>query len=140
MIPEDRKYLESHEWALPEGDLIVVGLSEFAVKHLSDLVYIQLPEPGEKVEQGERFGEIESVKAVSDLNAPVTGEIVEVNSSVADNLDLIANDCFIDGWMVKIRMEDASEYENLLSPEDYTAQIEKEEEEEGQEDDEDNDD
>jgi glycine cleavage system H protein len=140
MIPEDKRFLESHEWGHLEGDLLVVGLSDFAVKHLSDLVYIQLPEVGEKVEQGERFGEIESVKAVSDLNAPASGEIVEVNASVVDNLDLITNDCYGEGWFVKIKMDDASEFENLLSPEDYTAQIEKEEEEESLDDDGDDDD
>ena len=129
MIPENRKYLESHEWALVEGDIVTAGLSDFAVKHLSDLVFIQLPEIGEKVEQGERLGEIESVKAVSDINAPVTGEIVEVNSSVVDNLDLIANDCYLEGWLVKIKMDEPSDLDNLLSPEDYTAQLEKEEEE-----------
>lgn len=129
MIPEDRRYLESHEWAFLEGDTITVGLSDFAVKHLSDLVFIQLPEVGEKVEQGERFGEIESVKAVSDINAPMTGEIIEVNTNVVDNLELITNDCYNDGWLVKIRLEDNGEYENLMTPEDYVSQIEKEEEE-----------
>lgn len=128
MIPEDRKFLESHEWALLTGEIVTVGLSDFAVKHLSDLVFIQLPEVGEKVEQGERLGEIESVKAVSDINAPVTGEVVEVNSAVVDNLDLIANDCYNDGWLVKIQMDDSAEYDNLLSPEDYATQIEKEDE------------
>lgn len=130
MIPEDRKYLESHEWGFLEGDVITVGLADFAVKHLSDLVFIQLPEVGERVEQGERFGEVESVKAVSDINAPVSGEIIEVNGAVADSLELITNDCYNDGWMIKIQMEEAAEYENLLSPEDYAAQVEKEEEEE----------
>jgi glycine cleavage system H protein len=128
MVPEDRRFLESHEWGFPEGDIVTVGLSDFAVKHLSDLVYIQLPETGEKVEQGERLGEIESVKAVSDINAPVSGTVVEVNSSVVENLDLIANDCYNDGWLVKIQMEDSAEFKNLLSPEDYNEQIEKEEE------------
>lgn len=128
MIPEDRRYLDSHEWGLLEGDVVTVGLAEFAVKHLSDLVYIQLPELNEKVEQGERLGEVESVKAVSDINAPVSGEIIEVNSSVVDNLELITNDCYNDGWLVKIQLEDASEYENILTPEDYAAQLEMEEE------------
>jgi len=129
MIPEDRKYLDSHEWALLEGNVVTVGLSDFAVKHLSDLVYIQLPEIGERVEQGERLGEVESVKAVSDINAPVSGEVVEVNSAVVERLDLITNDCYNDGWIVKIQVEDASEYQSLLSPEDYSSQLEKEEEE-----------
>ena len=130
MIPEDRRYLDTHEWGLLEGDVVTVGLADFAVRHLSDLVYIQLPELGERVEQGERFGEVESVKAVSDINAPVSGEIIEVNTSIVDNLELITNDCYNDGWIIKIQMEDPSEYDNLLSPEDYEAQVEKEEEEE----------
>jgi len=130
MIPENRRFLESHEWAMLEGDVVTVGLADFAVKHLSDLVYIQLPELGERVEQGESFGEVESVKAVSDINAPVSGEIVEVNTAVVDSLELITNDCYIDGWLVKIQMEDAAEYDNLLSPEDYAVQVEKQEEEE----------
>jgi glycine cleavage system H protein len=126
MVPEDRNFLESHEWGLLEGDTVTVGLSDFAVRHLSDLVYIQLPETGEKVEQGERLGEIESVKAVSDINAPVSGTVIEVNTAVVENLDLIANDAYNDGWLVKIQMEDPAEFDNLLSPKDYSEQIEKE--------------
>jgi glycine cleavage system H protein len=129
MIPEDRRFLETHEWGLLEGDVLTVGLTDFAVRHLSDLVYVQLPELGERVEQNERFGEVESVKAVSDLNAPVSGEVIEVNTAVADAPELITNDCYNDGWIAKIQPEDSSEYENLLSPEDYAAQVEKEEEE-----------
>ena len=131
MVPEDRKFLESHEWGLLEGDTVTVGLSDFAVRHLSDLVYIQLPETGEKVEQGERLGEIESVKAVSDINAPVSGTVIEVNASVVENLDLIANDAYNDGWLVKIQMEDPAEFDNLLGPKDYSEQIEKEGEDDG---------
>ncbi|MHC4941445.1 MAG: glycine cleavage system protein GcvH [Planctomycetota bacterium] len=129
MIPEDRRFLETHEWGLLEGDVLTVGLTDFAVRHLSDLVYVQLPELGERVEQNERFGEVESVKAVSDLNAPVSGEVIEVNTAVADTPELITNDCYNDGWIAKIQLEDISEYENLLNPEDYAAQVEKEEEE-----------
>jgi glycine cleavage system H protein len=81
----------------------------------------------EKVEQGERLGEVESVKAVSDINAPVSGEIIEVNSSILENLEIITNDCYNDGWLVKIQMEDPSEFESILSPEDYAAQLEMEE-------------
>lgn len=130
MIPDNRRYLDSHEWAMMEGDVVTVGLADFAVRHLSDLVFIQLPEVGEHVEQGDCFGEVESVKAVSDINAPVSGEIIEVNSAVVDSLELITNDCYNDGWLIKIQMDDAEEYENLLSPEDYAAQVEKQEEEE----------
>lgn len=140
MVPEDRRYLESHEWGLLEGEILTVGLSDFAVKHLSDLVFIQLPEVGDQVEQGERLGEIESVKAVSDINSPITGEIIEVNTAVIDNLDMIANDSYNDGWFVKIQVEDVSEFDSLLSPEDYNAQVEKEEEEDNLDDDDDFDD
>ena len=80
MIPNDRQYLESHEWAKKEGDLVVLGITDFAVKHLTDLVYIKLPASGDQLKKGDRCGEIESVKAVSDLMSPGDGEVVEVNS------------------------------------------------------------
>jgi glycine cleavage system H protein len=107
VIPDDRRYLETHEWAKKDGGLVVVGISDFAVKHLTDLVYISLPTVGDPVARGERFGEIESVKAVSDLNSPVSGEVVEVNSGLADELDRIANDPYGDGWMIKVRTSDS---------------------------------
>jgi len=135
MIPENRRYLESHEWGLLEGEILTAGLSDFAVKHLSDLVFIQLPEVGDQMEKGERLGEIESVKAVSDINSPITGEVVEINSAVVENLDLITNDCYNDGWLVKIQVEDTSEYDSLLNPEDYSAQVDKEKDEDDSEED-----
>ena len=137
MSVENRKYLESHEWGLLSGKIVTVGLSEFAVKHLSDLVFIQLPEVGDKVEAGETFGEIESVKAVSELNAPVTGEIVEVNEAVSDNLELISSDPMGDGWMIKVQIEDMAEFDNLLEAEEYEKQVA---EEDGDDDDTDDDD
>ncbi len=130
MVPEDRRYLESHEWGLLEGEVLTMGLSDFAVKHLSDLVFIQLPEVGDKAEQGEHLGEIESVKAVSDILAPISGDIIEVNTAVAEELELISNDCYNEGWLVKIKASDPSEIENLLSPEEYASQLENEDEEE----------
>ena len=128
MSDGSRKFLESHEWGLLEGDVATVGLSEFAVKHLSDLVFIQLPELGDKVEQGESFGEIESVKAVSDLNCPVTGEVVEVNEAVVENLELISSDPLGEGWLIKVKVDDPSELENLISLKEYENQIAEEEE------------
>ena len=104
-----------------------MGLSEFAVKHLSDLVFIQLPEVGDKVDQNDPFGEVESVKAVSELNAPVSGEVVEVNTSVAENLELISKDCFGEGWMVKIQVKDLTDYEGLLDEAEYQKRVEEEE-------------
>ena len=113
MRPDDRKYLDSHEWAKLEGDLIVVGITDFAVEELSngnegDLVYCDLPEVGREVDQGETFGEIESVKAVSDLNAPVGGEIVEVNADMMEHLETLAEDPWKKGWLIKIKPTDPS--------------------------------
>ncbi|MBK6940583.1 MAG: glycine cleavage system protein GcvH [Planctomycetes bacterium] len=120
MIPNDRQYLESHEWAKKEGDLVVLGITDFAVKHLTDLVYIKLPAAGDQLKKGDRFGEIESVKAVSDLMSPVDGEVVEVNSELVDALDRVANDPYHAGWMVKVRapsgissMLDAAAYQKV---------------------------
>lgn len=126
MIPTNCRYLESHEWARQDGDVIVVGITDFAVKHLTDLVYIDLPDVGETIEKGGRFGEIESVKAVSDLNSPIAGEIVEVNSELSDNLDRVAQDPFGAGWMIKVRpaekdplagMLDAAAYQKVIDSE-----------------------
>ena len=119
MAPSDRKYQASHEWALPEGDLIVVGITDVAVEQLSDLVYIELPSTGTLLTQGEAFGEIESVKAVSDLLAPVTGEVVEVNEDLADLLDQLSTSPFEAGWMVKVKPEGTGGMENLLDAEAY---------------------
>jgi glycine cleavage system H protein len=127
MRPDDRKYLDSHEWAKLEGDLIVVGITDFAVEELSngnegDLVYCDLPEVGREVEQGETFGEIESVKAVSDLNAPLGGEIVEVNADMMEHLETLAEDPWKKGWLIKIKPIDAS-MDHLLDAEAYEQHI-----------------
>ncbi len=129
MSEDTRRYLESHEWALLEGDVVTLGLSEFAVKHLSDLVFIQLPEVGDTVDAGETFGEIESVKAVSDLTSPVTGEVVEINEAVVENLELISSDSLGDGWLIKVRISDNTDYESLLDFEEYSRLLEDEEDE-----------
>ena len=127
MRPDDRKYLDSHEWAKLEGDLIVVGITDFAVEELSngnegDLVYCDLPEVGREIDQGETFGEIEPVKAVSDLNAPVGGEIVEVNSDMMVHLETLAEDPWKKGWLIKIKPTDPS-MDHLLGAEAYEQQI-----------------
>ena len=126
MVPDDRRYTESHEWAKPEDDLVVVGITDFAVEHLTDLVYLELPNVGDRVEKGERFGEVESVKAVEDLKAPVSGEIVEVHTEVAEDLEIVQKDPYGEGWLVKIRPEDPSQLDTLLDPESYRAHIETE--------------
>ncbi len=119
MAPSDRKYQKSHEWALPQGDLIAVGISDVAVEQLSDLVYIELPAVGTSLTQGEAFGEIESVKAVSDLLSPVTGEVIEVNEDLADELDKLSSSPYEAGWMLKVRPEGTGGMENLLDAEAY---------------------
>ncbi|MDR3110697.1 MAG: glycine cleavage system protein GcvH [Planctomycetaceae bacterium] len=97
-------YTTSHEWLAVDGDVVTVGITEFAVKSLTDLVFIDLPQVGRAAAAGESFGEIESVKAVSDLLAPVTGEIVGVNDALVDNLEILNSDPYDKGWMVRIKM------------------------------------
>ncbi|MHC4598315.1 MAG: glycine cleavage system protein GcvH [Planctomycetota bacterium] len=127
--PPDIKYTDSHEWVRIEGEFAIVGISDFAVEHLSDLTFLSLPETGDAMERGESFGEIESVKAVADLNAPVTGEVVEVNTDLIDNLDLLTRSPYEEGWMIKVRMSDPGEVESLLDLERYESLVQKEEEE-----------
>ena len=108
MRPNDRKYAQSHEWCRVEGGVATVGITDFAVSHLSDLVFLDLPETGSTVTAGESFGEIESVKAVSDLYSPVSGEVVEVNSDLPDSLDTLNADAFKTGWMIKVQVSEES--------------------------------
>jgi len=136
MTPEQLLYAKTHEWAHVETDpsgakIATVGLSAFALEVLTDLVYIELPEVGRQVEAGAPFGEIESVKAVSDLLSPVDGEIVEVNPDVADRLDRLADDPYESGWLVKIKITDESGLSELLDYAAYQKQCEEEMEEEG---------
>lgn len=128
MWPEDLKYTESHEWAKVEGDVVATGFTEFAVTHLSDLVFIDLPEVGDTVTQNESYAEVESVKAVADVNAPVSGEIVEVNEALSDDVEIISRDCYDEGWIVKIKMSNPSEMDNLMDAKEYAKHAEAEEE------------
>ena len=125
MRPNDRKYLKSHEWCKVEDGVAAVGITDFAVEHLSDLVFLDLPARGSTVTAGEPFGEIESVKAVSDMYSPVTGTVVDVNETLVENLDELAADPFDSGWMIKVEVEelsselmDAATYEEHLSSEE----------------------
>lgn len=108
------KYAKSHEWVAVEGDIATIGITDFAVKAFTDLVYVDLPAVGGNVGVGDNCGEVESVKAVSDLYAPVSGEIVEVNEQLADNLDLLSDDAFGAGWILKIKMASPDDLDNLL--------------------------
>lgn len=113
MRPNDRSYLDSHEWAQLQGDVATVGITDFAVEQLGELVYLDLPEVGQSVTRGESFGEVESVKAVSDINSPVNGEVVEVNSDLPDALDPLQTDALNGGWLIKVKVSGADALEGL---------------------------
>ncbi|WP_459558531.1 glycine cleavage system protein H [Lacunimicrobium album] len=113
------KYLPSHEWAFVEGDTATIGISDFAVAELTDLVFIQLPEVGRDLKKGETFGEVESVKAVSDLYAPVSGKVVEVNAPLADKLTWLSEDPYTKGWMIKVKLSNPSETDSLMDANAY---------------------
>ncbi len=112
------KFAKTHEWLALDGEIATIGISDFAVKELTDIVFIELPSAGKTIAAGEEFGEIESVKAVSDLYAPVGGEIIEVNEALADDLGPLADDSFGAGWIMKLKISDPAEVDNLM---DYTA-------------------
>jgi glycine cleavage system H protein len=128
MVPADRRFLESHEWCKLDGDVATVGISAFAVEHLSDLTYLDLPETGAKLEKGERFGEIESVKAVSELFAPISGEVVDVNRTLADSLETLGQDPYERGWMLRVRVSSPAEYATLMDAAAYEKLIAEESE------------
>lgn len=115
------KYAESHEWVSVENGVATVGISAFAVKLLSDLVFIDLPKPGTTVDLGESLGEVESVKAVSDIYAPVGGEVIEVNQPLADHLEWLTEDPTGKGWMVKLKLNDPGELAALMDEAAYQA-------------------
>lgn len=113
------KFTKTHEWVSLEGETATSGISEFAVKELTDVVHLELPQTGKTVSAGEEIGEIESVKAVSDLYAPVSGEIVEVNEALEDDLGVLSDDPHGAGWIVKIRISDPGELESLMDEAAY---------------------
>ena len=115
------KYSKSHEWVRLEGSTATIGITDFAVHQLTDLVHIELPKSGRTVRQGEPFGEVESVKAVSDLYSPVTGEIVGVNDALADDLGVLSDDPFGKGWMIKLKLADPSSLSSLMDRKAYEA-------------------
>lgn len=134
MRPDDRKYTKTHEWVKIDGDIATIGITDFAVQQLcsgneGDLVYCDLPEPGRTLEAGETFGEIESVKAVADLNTPVAGTVSEVNVDIEEHLEILSRDPWNGGWIVKMQMKsktpegveliDAQAYEELVAAEKH---------------------
>ncbi len=120
--PDDRRYLESHEWHKLEGDLVAIGISRFAVDELTDLTFIEITAEGE-VGKGDTLGEVESVKATSEMYTGIAGEVVEVNQEVIDDPSIINRDCYQAGWIVKIRPSDPAQFDELLSAADYEQKI-----------------
>jgi glycine cleavage system H protein len=125
--PANLKYTPTHEWVRVEGDVAVVGITDHAVEALSDLAFVDLPEKGTAVEKDTRFGEIESTKAVSDLIAPVSGEVIDVNTLIVEELQRISSSPYDEGWMIRIRMSSPAELDTLLSAADYEAHLKSEE-------------
>jgi glycine cleavage system H protein len=117
--PTNCKYTESHEWCRTEGSTAVVGITQHAAEQLTDLVYIDLPSVGDTVSAGQSFGEIESVKAVGDLNSPVSGKVVEVNVGAIEDVSIISADAFGAGWLMKVELSDPGELGGLMDAAEY---------------------
>ena len=124
MVPEDLKFSKTHEWARVEGDTVTVGITEFAVNQLGDVVFLELPAPGDSVSKGGSFGVIESVKAAVDLESPATGEVAQANESLSEKLDSLGDDPYGESWMIKVTASDSSELDSMLSAAVYAAYIE----------------
>lgn len=123
--PEDLRYLDSHEYIRLDGEIATIGISEFALDQLGDLVFLELPEVGDSLEVGESFGNIESVKAVEELYPPVSGTVIERNEAMLESPELIADDPYGDGWLLKVRVENPDdELDDTLSAAEYRAHVE----------------
>ena len=127
-VPENLKYYKEHDWVRLESDgMAVVGITEFAAESLGDVVFVELPDAGETLTQFEKMGEIESVKAVSDLYAPISGRVVESNQEATDNPEIVNDSPYESGWLVKVVPSNPAEVDNLMSPSEYEELLAKEE-------------
>lgn len=122
-IPKDLKYTKEHEWVKVEGDILTVGITDFAQGELGDIVYVEVETVDEELDKDEVFGTVEAVKTVSDLHMPVSGEVVEFNESLEDEPENVNTDPYTDGWMIKIKYSNPEELDDLLSAEEYEAHI-----------------
>jgi len=123
-IPTELKYSEDHEWVKIDGDIATVGITDYAQDQLGDIVFVEIETEGETLDKGEIFGTIEAVKTVSDLFLPIKGEVIEFNKNLEDTPEVINTDPYNEGWMIKLKIEDTSEIDNLLSAEDYKNNLE----------------
>ena len=128
-LPEGLKYTKEHEWVLVEDRTATIGITEYAQQELGDIVYVELPEVGEKIVKDDPFGAVESVKAVSDIYAPVSGTVIEVNDTLPDSPETINDDAYGDGWMIKVEMSDADDLKDLMSAEEYAEYVDQQKEE-----------
>jgi len=136
-FPEGLLYSKEHEWVLVEGDTATIGITEFAQEELGDIVYVELPEVGEKIVKDDPFGAVESVKAVSDVYAPVSGTVLEINDVLPDSPETINDDPYGDGWMIRVEMNDKDELKDLMPAEEYAEYVAQQKEEEDDEEEED---
>jgi len=123
-LPDNLKYTQDHEWILVDGDVATVGITDFAQGELGDIVFVEIETEGESLDIGEIFGTVEAVKTVSDLFMPVSGEVIEVNETLADDPEVVNKDPYGNGWMIKIKIANEAELSDLLSPEEYKKMIE----------------
>ncbi len=123
MVPEGLLYSKEHEWVRTDGDVATIGITHFAQEQLGDVVFVELPSPGEQVRQFASLGVVESVKAASDVYSPVSGEVAERNIAVIEKPELVNHSPYEQGWMLKVKLADKGELKNLLSPESYRAHI-----------------
>ena len=126
-LPEDLKYTREHEWLAIEDKVVTVGITDHAQEQLGEVVFVELPAAGDKVEKSEPFGVVESTKAVSDIYAPVSGEVGEVNDDLPDSPEIVNEDPYGDGWMVKITISDESDLEDLMTADEYREYLEESE-------------
>jgi glycine cleavage system H protein len=117
--PANRKYTKTHEWALVEGDIVTLGITDFAQRELGDITYLELPDAGESISAGESFGVVESVKAASDIYSPIDGEVIERNDSLIDSPEVINSSPYDNAWLVKVKLKDPAQVESLLDPAAY---------------------
>lgn len=122
--PSDLKYLDTHEYVRLDGEIATVGISAFAVSQLGDIVFLEVPDIGEQVSKGESFGTVESVKAVEDLKSPITGTVVERNNDIIDNPEVVVDDPYTDGWLIKVRVNNIDEINDAMSASQYRALVE----------------
>lgn len=122
-IPEKLLYTKEHEWVKKEDGQVTIGITDFAQSQLGDIIFLELPEVGQKIVSGEPFGEIEAVKTVSELYAPINGTVIEINEDLEDNPDNINQNCYGSGWIIKVELDEALDKDNLLNHKDYGSMI-----------------